>query len=473
MQPVLSAQEMRAVDAAALEAVPFEQLVARAGHQVARHALAMLGGAYGRRVVVVAGRGHNGDDGRVAAELLRRRGVRVRVLPASDAPDRLPACDLVIDAAYGTGFHGDYVAPTPPAGARVLAVDIPSGVEADTAVAGERAVFADATVTFGALKPALLLAQGRARSGTVSVERIGLPVAGASMFAIEDEDVTRFVPPRPVEAHKWQHACFVVAGSPGMTGAAVMAARAAQRAGAGMVRLATPGAPLSALPVLEAVMRELPATQFARPLLSELRRCRALVLGPGLGTGEEVASAVRTVLEEADVPIVLDADGLNVLGEIPAGGLSLRGQAPLVLTPHDGEFKRLAGVAPGNDRVAAVRALARRAGAVVLLKGATTLVGEPAGRCYVVTSGGPRLASAGTGDVLAGVIGAFLARGIEPGLAAALAAHVHGRAAALGPAEGLVAGDLPPSLATVLSRLVRPARAPHRAPADPGRPSVA
>ena len=444
MRPVVSVAEMRQIDAQAQRSVPLEALVERAGRAVARAGLGLLGGAYGRRVVVVAGKGHNGDDGRVAAGRLRRRGVRVTVVEAAEAEgQRLAPCDLVVDAAYGTGFRGHYRAPVAPPGASVLSVDVPSGVNGDTGEADDDAVRADATVTFAALKPGLLLGQGRERSGTVEVVDIGLDVGGARAHLVEDADVAGRLRPRPREAHKWQTAVYVAAGSPGMRGAAQLCSRAAMRAGAGMVRLGVPGAGPSDLPASEVVARVLPAAGWAEEVLSELERFRALVVGPGLGRSDEARAAVRRLVAEAPVPVVVDADGLTLLGSAGevkalAGGRT----APLVLTPHDGEFGRLAGQAPGADRLGAARALAQAAAAVVLLKGSTTVVAPPGGQALLCASGSARLATAGTGDVLSGVIAAFLAQGLEARVAAALAAHAHGAAAGLGPERGLVAGDL-------------------------------
>lgn len=463
MRPILTAAEMAEVDARAQAEVGIEALIGRAGHAVFCAALARLGGTYGRRVVVVAGRGHNGEDGKVAAALLARRGVRVQILAAGDVPGQLPECDLVIDAAYGTGFRGTYRAPR--SGAPVLSVDVPSGVRADTGAAGDGAVRAEETVTFGALKPGLLLEPGRAHAGLVRLDSIGLDASSARMFEVEDADVAQRLPRRPREAHKWQSACYVVAGSPGMTGAAAMCARAAGRAGAGMVRLGSPGAEPGSVPFLEAVARPLPATGWVGAVLAEVARCKALVCGPGLGP--DGAASVRELVATAEVPMVLDADGLNALGEIGAGnGPLARRRAPVVLTPHAGEFARLAGSPPGEDRIADVRGLAQRCGAVVLLKGATTVVADPDGRVLIAATGSPRLATAGTGDVLSGVIGAFLARGLPPLEASALAAHVHGRAAALGREEGLLANDLPELVAEVLSAAT-PAMSRHTSSLHP------
>jgi ADP-dependent NAD(P)H-hydrate dehydratase / NAD(P)H-hydrate epimerase len=449
VKPVLDVEEMRAVDADALRAVTEETLVDRAGTAVATRAIRMLGGTYGRHVVVVAGKGNNGADGKVAAARLRRRGARVSVVDARDAPDRIGpvgVVDLVIDAAYGTGFRGTYRAPAVPAGVPVLAVDIPSGVNGDTGEACGEPLRADVTVTFAALKTGLVQGDGALLAGRVEVADIGLDVSRARRWVVEDEDVARSIAPRPPDAHKWLSAVAVVAGSPGMTGAAGLCARAAYRAGAGMVRLGIPDGDPADAPVSEAVTAPLPATGWASSALTMAERCRTLVVGPGLGRAVTTVADVRDAVARATMPTVVDADGLYALGtgdEIGAVvGDRGREAGGVVLTPHDGEFARLAGAAPGPDRIAAAGALAARCGAVVLLKGSTTVVVEPGGNVLLARAGSPRLATAGTGDVLSGVIGAFIARGVAPHLAAALGAHVHGRAAELGPPEGLVAGDL-------------------------------
>ena len=229
--PIVTPEEMAAIDAAAPEAV--EVLIGRAGAALAAEAVRMLGGTYGRRVVVVAGKGNNGADGREAAERLRRRGVRVNVIDAADAPASLPPSDLVIDAAYGTGFRGAYDAPDP-GGVPVLACDIPSGIDGLT---GEDvdggAMRASRTVTFAALKPGLLFEPGRSSAGDIVVADIGLDVGGARAHVLEADDVAAWLPTRARDTHKWRTAVWVVGGSPGMTGAPVLAASAAARAGAG------------------------------------------------------------------------------------------------------------------------------------------------------------------------------------------------------------------------------------------------
>ena len=451
MIPVLTPEEMRAVDRAAPE--PVEVLVERAGSAVARVALSMLGGAYGRRVVVVAGKGNNGADGLVAADRLRRRGARVHVIDAGDQPDRLPRSDLVIDAAYGTGFRGDYAAPDP-SGAPVLAVDIPSGIDGLTGEAGDGAVRATATVSFAALKPGLLLGAGFEHAGQVSVVDIGLDVSRSTISLIEASDVGGWLPDRPRDSHKWKSAIWMVAGSPGMTGAADMAARAAMRAGAGTVRLGIPGQP-PAPRYPEIIGRDLPSESWDDDVIAgDLGRMKAVVLGPGLGRSDATAAAVRRLLAKAELPVVVDADALYALGSLDDPPRFLRRRpGPTILTPHDGEFNRLAGCPPGPRRISAVRHLAFTTGATVLLKGSTTIVADPAGDVLLTTAGDARLATAGSGDVLAGVVGALLAQGLPAPQAAAAGAFIHGTAAGLGWKRGLVAGDLLDLLPGVINQL--------------------
>ncbi|MDQ1376978.1 MAG: ADP-dependent NAD(P)H-hydrate dehydratase / NAD(P)H-hydrate epimerase [Acidimicrobiaceae bacterium] len=451
MIPVVTAEEMKAVDQAAPE--PVEVLIGRAGRAVAIIALDLLGGAYGRRVIVVAGKGNNGADGRAAAAVLRARGVRVSIVDAASlgGGERLPPVDLVIDAAYGTGFRGTY-APPDPGDAPVLAVDIPSGIDGDTGVGD--ALAAVATVTFQAYKPGLVLGAGPTLCGHVVVADIGLGAQVdevATAWLMTDLEAA-WLAPRARESHKWQHAAMVVAGSPGMMGAPALVSRGAMRAGSGYVRLGVPGAALAELPTAEAVGVALPAAGWEAAAADAATRCRALVTGPGLGRSEETGASVAALLRQVEAPAIVDADGINALGSVDrlkdvAGGRA----AATVITPHEGEYARLTGAAPGDDRLGAVRSVAARSGAVVLLKGSTTVVAAPDGRAWFVTTGSPRLATAGTGDVLSGVIGAFLASGVPGPEAAALAAHVHGRAAQLGPAVGLVAGDLPDLVSDWLS----------------------
>lgn len=453
MPAIVTPAEMAAIDAAAPE--PLDELVARAGWAVARAALDLLGGTYGRRVVIVAGKGNNGADGRAAARVLRRRGVRCTVLDAATAtaPAVLPPADLVIDAAYGTGFRGSYDAPTPADPATpVLAVDIVSGIDGTTGVASGSPATATVTVTFAALKPGLLLADGAERSGRIEVADIGLDVSSARAHLVTDADLARWAPPRARATHKWRHAAWIVAGSPGMTGAAHLAVRGAQRAGAGYVRLSTPGSDTDRFAPTEAVVVALPAAHWAGPVIEDAGRFAALAVGPGLGSDDDDAAQVRAVVADVRAPMVVDGDGLRALGRdagrIVAERTSTAG--PVVLTPHDGEYEALVGRPPGADRFAAARYLAAATGAVVLLKGPTTIVARPDGPARAVTAGDARLATAGTGDVLTGIVTALLAQGLPADVAAAAAAHVHGRAGALASPRGLVAGDVADHLPAAL-----------------------
>lgn len=452
MPAVVTVAEMRAIDAAAPESV--EVLIERAGRAVARAAIAVMGGRYGRRVVVVAGPGHNGVDGRVAARVLRSVGVGVTVFDAADAPAVLPPADVVIDAAYGTGLRSPYVAPDP-GSAAVVAVDIPSGVDGDTGVASGSPMPADVTVTFAAYTPGLLLADGPRLAGRVVVADIGLPVCGAgvepTLELVDDAWAGHRWPTRDRAAHKWGQAVLVIAGSPGMTGAAILAAGAAQRAGAGMVQLAVPGGP----PVgpVEVVARAVDETTWATTLLAEPTRAHAVVIGPGLGTAPVTLHQVREFVRRWPRPIVVDGDGITALGADAAAIIGER-RAPTVLTPHDGEFERLAGARPGADRIADVRSLAAATGAVVLAKGPTTIVARPDGMTRLVDAGDQRLATAGSGDVLAGMLGALLAAGLPALEAAALAAHAHGLAARACPDPGTVASDLVAALPAAIAFLL-------------------
>ena len=453
MIPIVTPEEMGAIDRAAPE--PVEVLIGRAGFAVARAAVAMLGGAYGRRVVLVAGRGNNGNDGRVAAEHLRRRGASVIEFAAGEHPAVLPPADLLIDAAYGTGFHGRWDPPDPGAAA-VLAVDLPSGLDALTGEAEGEVIDADLTVSFQALKPGLLFGRGAAAAGSIDVVDIGLDASGAAAHLLTGDDVAALWPVRRVDDHKWRGAVRVIGGSDGMTGAPRLAAEAAARAGAGLVSVSSPAGRVDASP--EILSPGLPAERWADEVLGGgLDRFGALVVGPGLGRGADVAAEARRLIAEAPCPLVVDGDGLFALteGASPAEVVAGR-ESPTVLTPHDGEFARLTGSSPWADRIAAAREAAHRIGCTVLLKGPTTVVADPTGDVLVVDHGDERLATAGTGDVLSGVIGAALARGASGLEAAAAGAWLHADAAHRGPALGLVAGDvtvrLPEALAGLWAR---------------------
>lgn len=440
MIPVVTPARMAEIDTAASE--PTEVLVERAGAAVARAAVEMMGGRYGRRVVVLAGPGNNGADGRAAARWLRRRGVRVSVFPATDAPKMLPPADLYIDAAFGTGLSRPY---TPPERSKsdtpVLAVDIPSGLDGVTGVAlGGPVWTAQRTVTFAALKPGLLFGEGPAACGTSTVADIGLAVGdddGDACALFTDGDVEA-LPAGTGTTHKWSAAALVVAGSPGMGGAASLACSAALRSGARMVHLNSPAAAGGAWPV--------EVVRFEPPLAVDADRFRVCAAGPGLGTDQQAAARLADALA-LGLPTVVDADGLRLLHDPAVAAVMDKrrgGSSPVVLTPHDGEFEALMSARPGLDRIAEARAAAAQLDAVVLLKGGPTVVADPQGRARIVASGDARLATAGTGDVLTGMIaGRMAAFGPERLVdRVAEAAHLHGRAAATVEGARLVASDL-------------------------------
>jgi len=441
---------MRHVDANS--GTSFDVLVERAGHAVAHAARLLMGGTYGRRVVVVAGKGNNGADGRVAARRLEERGARVVVFDAERAPMLLADCDLVIDAAYGTGFRGEYFAPT--TRAPILAVDIPSGIDARTGEAHGRPPRAAATVTFGALKPGLVLEPGRSYAGDVSIVDIGLHVERSHdidsrlLGVVEPDDLAAWVPRRDVTAHKWKNAVRAIAGSRGMPGAARLACAAAYRSGAGIVHLSSIGVAGDIEVPTEVVYRQLPDADWSRAALADIDRFAAALVGPGIGRGDELVDELVDFVAGCPKPLVIDGDGLTLLGASrdgrhgDAADVIARRAAPTVLTPHDGEFSYLVGAPPGVDRITAARDAAARLGAVVLLKGPTTVVADPNGDALVVASGDERLATAGSGDVLTGIIAAYLARGATALHAAAAGAHAHAATLRDLPDSGVVASDL-------------------------------
>jgi NAD(P)H-hydrate epimerase len=351
----------------------------------------------------------------------------------------------------------------------VLAVDIPSGVDGLTGAVRGTAVEAASTVCLAALKPGLVLFPGAALAGDVQVADIGIDprTPPPTLGLIEEADVATWLPRRGPDSHKWSvGGVYVVGGSRGMTGAVMLSSRAALRAGAGIVVAGLPGDAAPRASGGEVITRSLPATSSgaldedaAKEVLDGLDKFKALIVGPGLGRTAATVAAVRRLVAEAPITLVLDADGLNALD----GDLDLLAARPAatVVTPHAGEYARLAGEPVGDDRVAAARRLAERAGVVVLLKGSRTVVADPTGRAAVTPTGGPWLATAGTGDVLSGIVGALAALGLPAFQAGAAGAWLHGRAADawvlhLPPPRhttGLVAGDLIEALPTVLSGL--------------------
>lgn len=414
MIPLLSSSQMRDADARAVGDVGVDALVNAAGTAVGLTAATMLETCYGARVAVLAGPGLNGGDGRVSARWLRSRGARVDVIEVASQPPSLAGYDLVIDAAFGLGCSRPYEAPHVGVATPVLAVDLPSGVDSDSGEILGSPLVADVTLALGALKPAHINGPSAALVGELRFAGLGI-VTEFDDGLIEDRDLESLISIGS-DDHKWVHAVEAFVGSPLMPGAAELVVRGALAGGASMIRLASRGD-------ISGYVRLPPEVVHGIEMTAD-RRCRAVVAGPGLGF--DAASWLRERLAEVDVPVVLDADGLDLtlLPLTPPPG------GPWILTPHDGEFARLTGRAVPANRIDAVRALARDTGCVVLLKGPTTILASPEGTLRVVMSGTPALATAGSGDVLAGLIAATIARGHDALSAGALAAHLHGRAGA-------------------------------------------
>jgi ADP-dependent NAD(P)H-hydrate dehydratase / NAD(P)H-hydrate epimerase len=494
---------MRAVerDAIDVRGIPARTLMENAGRAIAEAALQRFG--VPRRPLIAAGPGNNGGDGYVIARVLRERDPRVRpavfalgrperhtpearenldllasegieVVLGGDPKDLEPllaAADLVVDALFGVGLDrrleglpGEVLAALAMAQAPLLAVDLPSGMSSDTGELLGAELEPALIVTLGLPKLGLALRPARC---DIWVADIGLPPASLDAVPIRQHTWTASAaaarrPVRGLAAHKGSFGhLLIAAGSEGKTGAAALAAEGALRAGAGLVTLAVPRGVHTILEVKTTEAMTLPlddgegaslAASAAARLLSEARARDALVVGPGLGTREGTVRCVRELLERYPGPAVVDADALNAFAGAPE---ALRGPGPRVLTPHPGEMGRLLGRTSAQveaDRPGAVRELAARSGAVSLLKGARTLISEPAGQLRINATGGPGLASGGSGDVLSGVLGALLGQGLDPFDAAALAAYLHGRAGELRPI-GLLAHEMAAELPRVWSAL--------------------
>ncbi len=444
MIPVVTPEEMHVIDQSAPESV--DQLIQRAGIATAWRARQIMKGTYGKCVIAIVGKGNNGADGRVAAEYLSSWGVKVRIITTEQATSTIPPCDLVIDAAYGTGLKRDYVSPQ--SSYPVLAVDIPSGICGLTGEVLGKPLKADETITFQAMKPGHLLAPGMSHCGAISIADIGLDVSKAKSHVIEDIDIMSWLPKRSVEQHKWDSACWVIGGSSGMSGAPFLASQAAQRSGCGYVRMSVPGNQADTFS--EIVGFPISKTKWDKEITqAEVSRFHSIVLGPGLGRSESAISALQRLIPTINAQLVLDADALFAIGKnFP---LARSEDRRIILTPHDREFEYLTGHRPIKDRLKDVQEAAQQMNAIVLLKGPTTVIAHPDGRSFVVNTGDQRLATAGTGDVLSGIIGGILAQGVSPFKAAAIGAWIHGRASKRCPAVGMIASDLLKPISEVLN----------------------
>ena len=404
---------------------------------------------WGRNAVcVMAGnRDKMTEDAKAMAVLLEQQGASLRDYRPEELPALISDCSLIVDALFGTGLsreitgkYLDIIEMVNGSGKPVLACDIPSGISADTGAVLGGAVKADVTVTFNLPKTGQLLPPGTEHTGRLLVHDIGIPQEAKDQVTFDGEYVTGdmvldWLPKYTLESHKGTYGkVLMLCGSTGFTGAASLAAKAALRAGAGLVYLGVPDSvyPIVASKLEEPVVFPLPANgngRFGRSSLGEiverLRDKTACLVGPGIGNCYDTQEVVYTVLEEAKCPILLDADGINVLsGHIDRLD---RVSVPLVLTPHEGEFLRLGGDL-SQGRIAGARALAERTGAVVVLKGYRTVTASPSGEIYINSTGNPGMATGGSGDVLAGIITCLLGQGMDPVKAAAAGAYLHGAA---------------------------------------------
>ena len=510
---VLTASEMREADRRTIEdiGIPGRALMENAGQAVARTMERVLPDLPSRRVAVVCGKGNNGGDGLVVLRALATRSVAAKAwvlcpfeqlsgdardnlhaaqklgLPVDAVPDEpswrqalseISLSDVIVDAIFGTGvtraaagLAEQVIRDLNGLPGFKVAVDVPSGLSSDTGEIAGLSIQADLTVALAASKVCHLIPPACLRSSRLEVVDIGIPKSvlegvGGRLRTIETEELRDFFPKRRAEAHKGDFGhLLIVGGSLGKPGAAVMAAHAALRAGVGLVTIAAPRAalPLMAPALPEAMWEPLEQTADGAISMSAYGRLQellagksSLAIGPGLGQNTETVGLVKRLVTENDLPIVIDADGLNAyqddIGAFPA-------KRPLALTPHPGEAARLLGCAARDiqkNRLDAVRRLAAQAGGCVLLKGYRTLVSDPSGHVFINLTGNPGLASGGTGDVLTGIVGALINR--HPvDVALRVAAHLHGLAGDLAAESvgqtSLMATDVIRSLPNALLRL--------------------
>jgi hydroxyethylthiazole kinase-like uncharacterized protein yjeF len=516
---LVSAEEMRRLDRLTIEryGTPGHVLMERAGTGATKILLEVFPflRRRGRRVVVVAGKGNNGGDGLVMARLLCRRGLQAEVVLLGRATelggdaernlraytrvrrsvsevsstqklgmlaDRLAKADAVVDAIFGTGlgspvrgFHAEAIELMNASGVPMFAVDVPSGLNADTGQPLGSVVQAEATATFGCAKIGHVLFPGARLTGTLAVVDIGiadeaLADVPAQTFLLDTAAAAQLVPDREADAHKGSCGhVLVIAGGFGKTGAAQLVTRAASRAGAGLVTLAGPASlyTVYAAGVLEAMTETLP-DRDGRIVFDEhcLRRLlegkNALVVGPGIGVNDDTRKTVRFLVEQGRMPAVLDADALSCL----SGDTDVlaRAQGPLLLTPHPGEMARLLGtdtIEVQGDRVETARRFATHHRCILILKGARTVIADSGGLVWINPTGNPGMASGGMGDVLSGILGGLLAQGLRPNDAARLGVYVHGASADRAAADtgeiGLLASDVVTGLPREL-RLLRQCR---------------
>lgn len=506
MMRVLRAEEIKAIEKTADQSgISYLRLMENAGAACAKAIRKRFDATDKRSVVVLCGKGKNGGDGFVVARKLHENGYAVRVLlvcgePTADSAkemfarltefgiavenysgselqtSRLKAADILVDAIFGTGFSGElpdalcnlfaFLETCP---GFMVSIDLPSGLCADSPQPARRPVRAALTLSVMALKAALVTYPARAFAGEVQVVSIGIPEelydGHGKVYAFTDKDVAACFPTRAADAHKGDFGkALLVAGSYEMPGAALFAASACVECGTGLVRLAFPDCAYAAVTaaVPEKVLLPLRANRFgrisaqdAKRVTDELSRSTACLIGCGLGVDYDTTALVKAVLQAAEIPIVLDADGINAAADNI--DMIREATAPVILTPHPGEAARLLGCRTEEiqaDRVRACAALCEKTGAVVVLKGAGTLISADGKRFFINLTGNAGMATAGCGDVLAGMITAFLCLGLSPLEASIAAAHIHGRAGDHVAADGSLCATTPSKMLAALPRLL-------------------
>ncbi len=475
MKKVLDQVQVRELEQKAVdEGIGYLQLMENAGKGIARF-LAKKVSVSGKRIAVLCGKGNNGGDGFVAALALAERGAKVVVVLVQGFPSTeisvevfgrlkdttvricqyekepeyvqsyLTSCDYVIDAIYGIGFRGtvpemiaDVIRAANHARATVIAVDIPSGVFCDTGEVLGDCIQADYTVTFSTLKPAHLLFPGKAFCGEVTIAPVGIPgdfieEQKGNFEVLDDEYCRKLFTPRKEDGNKGDYGSLLcLCGSYGMAGAAIMAASAALRCGVGLVHMVLPERiyPLVASCLAEPIFTVLPENENLQSLPEVIwQKTTACLIGCGLGLSDYSKKYIFQLMSNAKVPIILDADGLNTVAENI--DIIKTVKAPLILTPHPGEMARLMKTTVQDvqsHRLEYVRRFSRETGAVVVLKGSGTLIAAPDGKVCYNPTGNPGMARGGSGDILAGMIGAFVAQGVDPFYAASCGVYLHGLA---------------------------------------------
>ncbi|MFC1564602.1 NAD(P)H-hydrate dehydratase [candidate division KSB1 bacterium] len=502
MKWVVTSDEMRSIDSRAINriGIPGTTLMERAGLETVSYIMSFFESVAERRISIFCGKGNNGGDGfviarelkRLAADvtvyvfgkqaelagdaklnysIIKKMGMKIEHINSDAALNRIPdSADIVIDALLGTGIKGEVrgilakaISRINSMNAPVVAVDLPSGLNSDTGTYINECVQADLTVTMGLLKRGLLLYPGKSMAGLIRIADIGFPEKAISptkvnTFLIDDTDINLFFPER--EPYFYKGDCgrvLVIGGSPGLTGAAALACNSALRSGAGMTLL---GIPESLNPVMEQKLTEtmtvpLPETndgclslEAEDKIFDVMPWADVLTIGPGIGRNEETLKLVLNLLEKAELPIVLDADGLYALSKKP--GILRKREYETIITPHQGEFCRLMHKDDvpclETDRIETLRKYSKKLNTTILLKGAPTLVAGDIGDVYINPTGNAGMATAGSGDVLTGIIAGLMGQGMDVTTAGITGAYIHGLAGDLAAEElgeaGVIAGDL-------------------------------